>query len=73
MYRWKIIGIIATALIVVAIPLSVVKYHYRLEDSGHAKPGSVAVFVGSEKCRTCHQPEHELWKGSNHYSTILLF
>jgi tetratricopeptide (TPR) repeat protein len=63
MFRWKLIGIIATALIVIAIPLSVVKHRYRV---GQPQPGAAAGFVGSEKCRTCHQPEYELWKGSNH-------
>lgn len=63
MFRWKLIGIIATALIVIAIPLSIVKHRYRV---GRHQPGTAADFVGSEKCRTCHQPEYELWKGSNH-------
>ncbi|MGE5258139.1 MAG: tetratricopeptide repeat protein [Hyphomicrobiales bacterium] len=67
MNRWKLIGIIATALTVIAIPLSVVKYHYR---AAPARSGSAAAFVGSEKCRTCHQPEYELWRGSNHYHAM---
>jgi tetratricopeptide (TPR) repeat protein len=67
MSYWKLIGIIATALIVMAIPLSIVKYHYR---AAAPQPGSAAGFVGSEKCRTCHQPEYELWKGSNHYHAM---
>ena len=67
MTRWKLIGIIATALIVIAIPLSMVKYHYR---TVVPQPGSAAAFVGSESCRTCHQPEYELWKDSNHYHAM---
>ena len=67
MSYWKLIGIIATGLIVMAIPLSVVKYHYREKAP---QPGSPAGFVGSEKCRTCHQPEYELWKNSNHYHAM---
>ncbi len=63
MVRWRLIGIIATAVIVMAIPLSIVKHHYR---AGQPRPDTAADFVGSEKCRTCHQPEYELWKGSNH-------
>ena len=67
MFRWKLIGFIATALIVIAIPLSVVKYHYRV---AAPQARSAAEFVGSEKCRACHQPEYELWKGSNHYHAM---
>jgi len=70
MSRWKLIGIIATALIVTAIPLAIVKYHSRMADPAHAKPGGASVFVGSEKCRACHQPEYELWKDSNHYHAM---
>jgi len=33
---------------------------------GATLPAAAAGFVGSEKCRTCHQPEYELWKDSNH-------
>ena len=39
------------------------KHRYR---AGQPLAGTAADFVGSEKCRTCHQPEYELWKGSNH-------
>ena len=63
MFRWKLIGILSTALIVIAIPLSIVKHHYRM---GRFQPVAAADFIGTEKCRTCHQPEYELWKGSNH-------
>ena len=67
MFRWKLIGILSTALIVIAIPLSIVKHHYR---AGQPQPVAAADFIGSEKCRTCHQPEYELWKGSNHYHAM---
>jgi tetratricopeptide (TPR) repeat protein len=67
MFRWKIIGILSTALIVITIPLSIVKHHYR---AGQVQEGSAADFIGSEKCRTCHQPEYELWKGSNHFHAM---
>ena len=67
MFRWKLIGILSTALIVIAIPLSIVKHQYRA-----GQPQSVAAvdFTGTEKCRTCHQPEYELWKVSNHYHAM---
>jgi Tfp pilus assembly protein PilF len=70
MFRWKLIGVIATALIVLAIPVAVVQHHSRQSDPGHLQPGADAAFVGSERCRVCHQPEYELWKGSNHYHAM---
>lgn len=59
--NWKIIGIIATTIIVVMIPLSLLvqkasTYSFKKE----------AFFVGGEKCITCHQREYNLWKGSDH-------
>ncbi|HSM73550.1 MAG TPA: multiheme c-type cytochrome, partial [Desulfobacterales bacterium] len=70
MFRWKITGIIATALIVLAIPIAVVQHHVRRLDPDLPKPGADAGFVGSERCRVCHQPEYELWKDSNHYHAM---
>ena len=67
MFRWKIIGILSTALIVIAIPLSIVKQHYRAD---RLQPVGAADFIGAEKCRTCHQLEYELWKGSNHFHAM---
>ena len=67
MFRWKIIGILSTALIVIAIPLSIVKQHYRAD---RLQPVATADFIGTEKCRTCHQLEYELWKGSNHFHAM---
>ena len=67
MFRWKIIGILSTALIVIAIPLSIVKQHYRAD---RLQPVAAADFIGTEKCRTCHQQEYELWKGSNHFHAM---
>jgi hypothetical protein len=44
-----------------------VKYHSRV---AAPQARSAPAFVGSEKCRACHQPEYELWKGSNHYHAM---
>ena len=67
MQRWKLIGVIATALIVLAMPLAVWKFHARV---AAPQARSAAEFVGSEACKACHQPEYELWKGSNHYHAM---
>jgi tetratricopeptide (TPR) repeat protein len=66
MFRWKLIGLAATFLIVVTIPLSVLKYGYRQSVPPKRGAGVTAEFVGSEKCKSCHQPEYNLWKGSHH-------
>ncbi len=67
MHRWKLIGVIATALIVLVMPLAVWKFHSRV---AAPQARSAADFVGSETCKACHQPEYELWKGSNHYHAM---
>ena len=67
MFRWKLIGTIATALIVLAVPLSIWKHHSR---EAAPQVSRNADFAGSEKCKSCHQPEYELWKGSNHYHAM---
>lgn len=66
MIGWKITAFLATLLIVIAIPLSALKFQYQksVSEKMGALPG--AVFVGSEKCRPCHQAEYDLWKGSHH-------
>jgi len=66
MKRWQIIGFIATLGIVLSIPL----YIFRV--SIDAKPelsnGQIkkAVFVGVEKCASCHEQEVKKWQGSDH-------
>ncbi len=67
MFRWKLIGTIATALIVLAIPLSIWKHHFWVAAPQVRRD---AEFVGSEKCKSCHQSEYEQWKGSNHYHAM---
>jgi tetratricopeptide (TPR) repeat protein len=66
MLRWKLIGLIATAVIVIAIPMSLVKFNPRQSDRARRPGEAAAEFVGSEACRSCHQPEYKLWRGSHH-------
>jgi len=65
-YHWKIIGIIATLLVMGSIPA----YMWRVEYQRFAKTSALAkaapTFAGSQKCSECHKPEYERWKGSHH-------
>jgi len=63
MHRWKLIGFIATVVVVASVPLSLVKFNRRVVERPTVPP---AGFVGSEACRSCHQSEYTLWKGSHH-------
>jgi tetratricopeptide (TPR) repeat protein len=66
MSRWKLTGIAATLLIVLAIPLAAMKSARRQRTQAPAASESKAEFVGSQACKSCHQPEYTLWKGSHH-------
>jgi Tfp pilus assembly protein PilF len=66
MVGWKIAGLLATFLIAIAIPLSALKFLYEQSVSENTGDMGGAKFVGSEKCRPCHQGEYDLWKGSHH-------
>jgi Tfp pilus assembly protein PilF len=66
MAGWKIIGLLATLLIVIAIPISALKFHYQKAVSESTGERRGAIFVGSEKCKNCHKGEYDLWKGSHH-------
>src|SRR5262245_1129432 len=37
-------------------------------------PGAMAAatYVGSQTCAQCHQPEHKLWRGSDHDRAMAL-
>jgi len=63
---WKITGIIATLVIILSLPLYLIKEKRfsTPEDSVAAKPP--VAFIGSEKCKECHQAEYDRWKGSHH-------
>jgi predicted CXXCH cytochrome family protein len=37
-----------------------------------APPVAAATFVGSDACATCHQAEHDAWKGSQHARAMQL-
>ena len=61
---WELIGLIATMVIIVSLPVyyfSVVKDVKQLVIS---KPEP--TFVGSVECEECHKPEYDNWQGSHH-------
>jgi len=65
LHGWKIAGVAALLVIVLAIPLYVAKESRR---AGVA-PGSdvpAATFVGREKCVSCHEKAYEKWRASDH-------
>ncbi len=65
MKYWIATGIIATIVIILVIPLYYVKESYT--SLRHTEvTGTVSGFVGSEKCRGCHQAEYDKWQGSHH-------
>ena len=58
---WKTTGLIATVVIVLTIPLSLL-----MNRSSGETQGPEAVFVGGKACIECHQKEFRLWKASDH-------
>lgn len=64
--RWKIAGILATLVIVLAIPYYWIRESTRAP-AGPAERSSIAAgFVGSDACRDCHRAEYDKWSGSHH-------
>ena len=62
---WKITGLVATVVIVLSFPLSL------LLNRGHgALQQPAATFTGGKACIECHQKEYRLWKGSDHDSAM---
>jgi len=61
--RWRAAGVAATAAIVLAIPLHVAVRAWR---GPRTTPPGEATYVGSERCRACHEKAYDGWKGSNH-------
>src|SRR5512136_423697 len=61
--RWRVAGLVATAAIVLSVPLYLLAHR---SPPARAQPPGPAGFVGSERCRPCHQKQHEAWKGSHH-------
>ena len=60
--RWELAALIA-AVIILSAPFL---YLARQEGNEQLPADDEAVFVGSEKCKKCHQAAYEKWQGSHH-------
>ncbi|MCG6947406.1 MAG: tetratricopeptide repeat protein [Acidobacteria bacterium] len=62
--RWQLIGVVASAVIVLSVPAWLIRVGSAAnrEEVADAGPG----FVGREACRPCHEAAFESWKGSDH-------
>ena len=63
--KWEIIGIIATLVIVLTIPLYILKQNIEKKRAARASVAAVG-FVGRESCKDCHKIEYDKWSGSHH-------
>jgi len=63
MKNWKITGLIATIVIVLAFPVYIVRVE--IERNKH-KEKSGPAFTGRSSCIECHKKEDDLWKSSHH-------
>ena len=64
--KWEITGVLATLIIVLAIPLYMVKEDIGKKRSVSSIELSTSVFVGRQKCIDCHKGEYDKWKNSHH-------
>ena len=63
MRNWKIIGIIATLIIVLSLPFYA---HQQKKKQNTTKTDPAATFVSSKACAKCHKKEYEQWQESHH-------
>jgi len=63
MKYWKATGFVATAIIVLAFPIYMVRMAFA--DSDNIEPTG-PQFVGRTTCIECHKKENDLWLGSHH-------
>ncbi len=61
--RWRLAGVVATALIALAFPLHLV---VRAQRPPRVAPPAEPLYVGSERCRACHEKPYLAWQGSHH-------
>jgi hypothetical protein len=63
---WKIAGIVATAVVVLSIPLYSLLERRELSVPQLPDRPAPATFVGSRECRDCHREAYDKWQGSHH-------
>ena len=62
---WRIIGVVATAVIVLSVPAWLLRQGDTTSVTGDAGE-AVATYVGRDVCRPCHEGADESWRGSDH-------
>ena len=62
--RWALVGLVALAVVVVAIPLSLLRPARAVGERGPL--GEPPAFVGTAACLDCHQAAAQRWRGSDH-------
>ncbi len=63
MDRYRMAGVAATAAILLSVPLYLGVRSLR---PPRTVPAAELRYVGSERCRSCHEKAYSGWKGSNH-------
>jgi len=68
MYRWKVAGLIATAVIVLSVPFYAIKESRNRAErlSLGASAATTTMFVGRDNCIDCHEQAYEAWRDSDH-------
>jgi tetratricopeptide (TPR) repeat protein len=66
MDRWKLIAIVATALIVLSIPAYLFKQRVVIPTTANQETSTTVEFVGSDACKSCHKTTYDNWRGSHH-------
>lgn len=65
LHRWLAAGVVATAVIVLSLPLYLAKERFFGTQRGAVAQTS-ATFVGRDRCISCHEQAYEAWQGSDH-------
>ena len=63
MKNWKLTGFIATAVIVLVIPIYIASFYFKQQNNIISDD---AEYIGRERCKDCHQKEYKAWTGSHH-------
>lgn len=64
--HWKIIGIVATLVIISTIPLYLWRTDHQNAIRQAQMEDTIPAFAGSQKCAECHKIQYDAWKGSHH-------
>ena len=64
--KWKVVGLIASLVIVLSIPIYTVKERRARAERARFADLPAATFVGREQCVDCHQDAYDSWVGSDH-------